>query len=561
MPDRMHEEILTEEKGIEERVLIIDKERPAEEAKVEKPVSRNRNPFTWIAGRIRSVKSSIAEWRFLQVEIKGFPLKLEGNQKLVEEKLNDYRIQITSLNYKAQNVDSKVWDEYFQIITDRIVLEKKIKGSLRFKTLRQLKELYAECGRIQNNQQDLINFLPKAAESLVFYDKMQTIRADKHEKEMRREEDIRVIEDARQSLISTMNNIRKVYDDDAIKYTTQLISMEDAEKSWEQQIDEIIQDEQSDSIQVDEILQKIEALQQIIIDSPRLLLRIRDVESRLARITQIHEVLIANGKSIVPQKDVVRISSKLYDQVPQLWATGQKAELEKSLDTLEDFLSSFENSVETELMYLEKRKPGVTRSIGILQTDNTSLISQLTILSKSMVNALDARDHFMRGHSESVSRWSVMIAKQLGWLQSDIDFLSIAGLLHDIGKISIPESVLSKNTPLTAEEWKIVQMHPYFGAQIIKPVDAMARIVPWVYHHHEKWDGTGYPNHLSKKEIPLRASIISLAEAYSVMVIDTPNRRALVRDDAIEVVKENNGTQFCPEIVDAFLSIPNLLNL
>ncbi len=561
MPDRMHEELLAEEKkGIEERVLIINSDSPETEDEPEKPVSRN--PVTWVTGGIKSVKSSINDWRFLQTEIKGFPLHYEDNQKLVEEKLNDYRIQITSLNYKAQNVDSKVWDDYFQIITDRIILEKKIKRvPLRLKTLRQLKDFYAECGRIQNNQQDLINFLPKAAESLVFYDKMQTIRADKHDKEMQRAEDIKVIEDARKSLVSTMNNIRQVYDDEAVKYTTQLISMEEAEKNWEQQIDEIIREEQSDTIPVDEILQKIEALQQIIIDSPQLLLRIRDVESRLARITQIHDLLIANGKSIVPQKDVVKISSRLYDQVPQLWATGQKAELEKSLDTLEDFLSSFENSVETELVYLEKRKPGVTRSISILQQDNTSLISQLTTLSKSMVNALDARDHFMRGHSESVSRWSVMIARQLGWLQNDIDFISIAGLLHDIGKISIPESVLSKSTPLTAEEWKIVQMHPYFGAQIIKPVDAMSRIVPWVYHHHEKWDGTGYPNHLSKKEIPLGASIISLAEAYSVMVIDTPNRRALSRENATEVIKENSGTQFSPEIVEAFLSIPNLQNL
>ncbi len=560
MPDRMHEEINVEEKGIEERVLVLEKENPEPEVKPEKPAGRN--PFTWVAGGVSSVKSSFNEWLYLQTEIKGFPLKLGDNQKLVEEKLNDYRIQITNLSYKAQNVDSKVWDEYFQIITDRIILEKKIRRyPLRLKTLRQLKDLYAECIRIQNNQQDLVNFLPKAAESLVFYDKMQTIRADKHDKEMRRAEEIKIIEDARLSLISTMNNIRKIYDDEAIKYTTQLISLEEAEKNWEQQIDEIIQEEQSDSIEADTILQKIEALQQIIIDSPTLLLRIRDVESRLARITQIHDLLIENGKSIVPQKDVVRISSKLYDQVPQLWATGQKAELEKSLDTLEDFLSSFENSVETELVYLEKRKPGVTRSIGILQQENTGLISQLTNISKSMVNALDARDHFMRGHSESVSRWSVTIAKQLGWQQSDVDFLLIAGLLHDIGKISIPESVLSKSTPLTAEEWKIIQMHPYFGAQIIKPVEALSRIVPWVYHHHEKWDGTGYPNHLSKKEIPQGASIISLAEAYSVMVIDTPNRRALSRDDAVEVIRENSGTQFSPEVVEAFLAIPNLQNL
>ena len=112
---------------------------------------------------------------------------MEDNQKLVEEKLNDYRIQITSLNYKAQNVDGKVWDDYYQILNDRFELVKKIKRyPLRLKTLHQLKELHGECVGVRNNQQDLINFLPKAAESLEFYDKMQTIRADKHEKEVRR---------------------------------------------------------------------------------------------------------------------------------------------------------------------------------------------------------------------------------------------------------------------------------------------------------------------------------------------------------------------------------------
>ena len=104
-------------------------------------------------------------------------------------------------------------------------------------------------------------------------------------------------------------------------------------------------------------------------------------------------------------------------------------------------------------------------------------------------------------------------------------------------------------------------MHPYFGAQIIKPIEVLSRIVPWVYHHHEKWDGTGYPNHLSKREIPQGAAIISLAEAFSVMIIDMPSRKAMSHEDAIEVVKQASGTQFSPEIVDAFLAIPNLQNL
>ena len=154
-----------------------------------------------------------------------------------------------------------------------------------------------------------------------------------------------------------------------------------------------------------------------------------------------------------------------------------------------------------------------------------------------------------------------MLARQLNWDQMDLDLLAIAGILHDIGKISIPESILSKTAPLTSEEWKIIQMHPYFGVQIIKPIETLSRIVPWVYHHHEKWDGTGYPNHVSKREIPQGAAIISLAEAFSVMTIDMAGRKALSKDEALEIVKQASGTQFSPEIVDAFLGIPNLQNV
>ena len=562
MADRMHEEILAEEQSKKTQEVMNIGENSAPIIDLDQTIDRSSTGRT--SGGIKSIKSSIDEWLDLQKEIKTYPQKMDQNQKLTEEKLNDYRLTMTALDHKAQNIDTKVWDQYRQIIKQINELCKKIdQSSLWLRTLTNLRDLKSDFENIRDEQQSLVNFMPKAIESLEFYDKMERIRIDKRDKDQRREGDIEAIEKARQSLLSSVKNVRRLYEEEPVKYKSDLVDFEETQRAWEEQIDEIIREEQTDEFDVSEMLAKINALQDIVIDSPNLVLRIHEVETRLARITQIHNLLIENGKSIVPQKDMVKISGKLYDQVPMLWATGQKNDLEKALVTLEDFLSSFENSIETELAYLERRKPGVSRSITPFQQEkeNSGTLFQLSTLSKSMVNALDARDHFMRSHSESVARMSLMIGRQLNWEQTELDFLMLAGILHDIGKISIPETILSKDSPLTPEEWKIIQMHPYFGAQIIKPIEVLSRIVPWVYHHHEKWDGTGYPNHLSKREIPQGAAIISLAEAFSVMVIDMPNRKAMSHEDAIEVVKQASGTQFSPEVVDAFLAIPNLQNL
>jgi HD-GYP domain-containing protein (c-di-GMP phosphodiesterase class II) len=113
--------------------------------------------------------------------------------------------------------------------------------------------------------------------------------------------------------------------------------------------------------------------------------------------------------------------------------------------------------------------------------------------------------------------------------------------------------ILTKVKPLTNQEWKTIQMHPYYGAQIVKQISNLNRIVPWVYHHQEHWDGTGYPDQLSKKDIPPAASIISLAEAYAVMTTDLPYRQSLTNKEAITDIKESSEKQFDPAVVEAFL--------
>lgn len=174
---------------------------------------------------------------------------------------------------------------------------------------------------------------------------------------------------------------------------------------------------------------------------------------------------------------------------------------------------------------------------------------------RSLATAIDARDPYTRGHSEGVAQLAVQIARGLGWRPADIEMLEFAALLHDVGKISVPDAILRKVEPLTPDEWSIIRLHPYYSAQIIKPVEPLKSIVPWVYHHHERCDGKGYPDGAKGEAIPLAARIIAVADTYNAMTTDRPYRKALSVAAAMAEIKRCAGNQFDPEVADAFLRI------
>jgi len=174
---------------------------------------------------------------------------------------------------------------------------------------------------------------------------------------------------------------------------------------------------------------------------------------------------------------------------------------------------------------------------------------------RSLAAAIDARDPYTRGHSETVARLVVRLGRELGWEGADLEMLEFAALLHDVGKIAIPDAILRKVGPLEPDDWAVIRLHPYHSAQIIKPVEPLHRIVPWVYHHHERWDGAGYPDGLKGEEIPLASRIIAVADVYSAMTSDRPYRRAKSHGEAIAELRREAGKQFDPQVVDAFLAV------
>jgi len=171
----------------------------------------------------------------------------------------------------------------------------------------------------------------------------------------------------------------------------------------------------------------------------------------------------------------------------------------------------------------------------------------------SLVAAVDAKDPFTHNHSWQVAAYSRTIAEALGLPPREVELIELAGLLHDVGKIGIPDRVLQKVDQLNGDEWAMMRRHPELGAKILGDHPALAAVVPFVLHHHERCDGHGYPDGLVGDAIPLGAAIVGLADAVDSMTSSRPYRRAQTLAAAIEEVQHQSGTHFHPPVVAAFL--------
>jgi len=172
---------------------------------------------------------------------------------------------------------------------------------------------------------------------------------------------------------------------------------------------------------------------------------------------------------------------------------------------------------------------------------------------KALSTTVDAKDHYTSGHSQKVSEYGTHIAEELMLQEREIEIIKYAGLLHDIGKIGMPDEIIKKPSKLTEEEFLIIRDHPVIGAKIIREIDSLAAIVPIILHHHERYDGKGYPDKLKGDEIPIGARIIHAADAFDTMVSARAYRDMLPAELAISELRKNSGTQFDPVIVDAFI--------
>jgi diguanylate cyclase (GGDEF)-like protein len=174
---------------------------------------------------------------------------------------------------------------------------------------------------------------------------------------------------------------------------------------------------------------------------------------------------------------------------------------------------------------------------------------------QALAAAVDAKDSYTRGHSQSVALYASDLAGYLGLSQADVQLIHTAGTLHDVGKIGVPDAILKKPGRLTDEERAVMETHPVLGELIVRKVPSLAGILPGVRHHHERWDGRGYPDSLAGSDIPQIARILALADCYDAMTSDRPYRKGMGADVALAEIERGAGTQFDPELARAFLSM------
>ena len=190
-------------------------------------------------------------------------------------------------------------------------------------------------------------------------------------------------------------------------------------------------------------------------------------------------------------------------------------------------------------------------NVMIYEDMEAMFVGTLHALTKS----IDAKDSYTHGHSERVALMSRMLAESVGLDAQTIEDVSLCGLVHDVGKIGVPESVLCKTDTLTHAEFELIKQHPEIGARIIGDINQMQKLVPGVMYHHERWDGKGYPHGLQEKDIPLFGRLLCLADSFDAMCSDRTYRGSMTRDQACAEIGRCAGTQFDPDLARIFIDI------
>jgi putative nucleotidyltransferase with HDIG domain len=208
------------------------------------------------------------------------------------------------------------------------------------------------------------------------------------------------------------------------------------------------------------------------------------------------------------------------------------------------------DSVDTKLLNSIANESAIYLENAMLFEDVHGLMMGLL---HSLTSAVDAKDAYTCGHSERVALVSRHLAQQMGLTDRDVEQVYMAGLLHDVGKIGVPEAVLQKTGKLTVEEFEQMKRHPQIGARILQDIKQMREIIPGVLHHHERYDGKGYPSGLAGEKIPLMGRIICLSDCFDAMTSNRTYRKALPLEVALTEIRRCSGTQFDPRLTEHFL--------
>ncbi len=189
------------------------------------------------------------------------------------------------------------------------------------------------------------------------------------------------------------------------------------------------------------------------------------------------------------------------------------------------------------------------------ESEKDELVPEVVETVKALATALYSKSEYNKVHHQETAKFSEMLARVMGLSQNQIEQIRVAGLLHDVGTLSIPPELLNKEGDLTFEDREIINQHPVVGAELLRPIHALRDICDILENHHEHWDGTGYPRGLKGEDIPLPARIVSIVDSYHALISDRPYRRAMTEEEALVVLKAGAGKQWDPFLIDIFISM------
>jgi putative nucleotidyltransferase with HDIG domain len=495
------------------------------------------------------------EWLGLPTRIRAQAPVARHNVGRVQQGLILYRLILLKFKFYAINVDTEIWTTYRWILAEVQRLGTKTKGRrLRFRRLAYLRELLQEWQTLIARESDLLVSIEKAPASFEFYNKMMTFQ-ELHRVERREsEETSQKYSRAYDGLESAIQYVEKFNSENDLSiFGASVLRVADARAYWDERLN-AIRGMEARGDDPDRTTAEINHLKDVMFESPALAKWVHDIEQRFTRLVYDHELLVDSfGKAVIPEAELREHQTIHSEALPRLWATGQRKQLEESIHLLERFVATYEGQVDSELSFAERhslRRSGGGEATGVSQTQG---LQQMADLTRILVSAMEAREPAMPNHSITVAKYAVEIGRQMNWREEDVRYLELAALLHDVGKIWIPESVLNKDGALTAQDTAELRKHPLYGAQILESFDSLKDIAPWIYYHQERWDGAGYPEGLSGEDIPIAARIIAVAEAYSAMVSGSASRRPMTAEGALMELQTEAGLAFDPHVVEVFV--------
>ncbi len=507
--------------------------------------------FHNLKNKFQKIKADYQEWRSLPRIILGKKGQAQAEIPGLQNALTLYRAYATTCGHIAFNTDRNIRASYYWLINEFNELESfEAEYYLPLCSLKTLRSLNERWDGIISRQIEFSQLIEQAPVALEFYNKMATTKDQQRRKRKEGAEINQRLSKAYQSHKNAMEYIEKYDQENSISaFGASVLSLDKAREYWSEKMEEV-QKLANSSNEPNRTITEIENLVKVIYDAPGLAKWVNDIEKRFNRLSYDHELLVNSyGKAVIQKEILDEFTSVINNIIPKLWQRGQKDQLTQYLGDVENFLTIYEPEVEKEIAYEERHS--IKRENTVSEQEQH--LTRLMELTKIFITAMDIRDPLMNTHSMTVARLAVATGKVMNWSPEEIQYLEIAAMLHDIGKIWIPESILTKKGKLSSEDIGKLRMHPIYGAQILQSSGLFEQITPWIYHHQELWNGTGYPDGLKEEEIPIQSRIISICESFDAMLAGNANKLKLTIEQALDRVKYEAGTLFDPVIVEAFV--------